>query len=132
MAEKKKDVEVVNAEDNAKKALAAHKQQETNNEAAANSTIASTFGATETFTIAADTDHSYSVTLRFPGTAIAAQIEDDASNQYDGINSRVLMEAAIKHVIVSPKITSLSFWDEHHGFSEVVVRVLQFLNSKLN
>lgn len=132
MAEKKKDVEVVNAEDNAAKALATHKQQETNNEAAEASTIKSVFGVTKTVNIAEDTDAPYSITMRFPGVAVASRIMDDATNQYNNIDATEIMQAAIKHVIISPKINSLSFWDEHHGYTEVVGHVLTFLNQYLN
>lgn len=133
MAEaKKKDVEVVSDEENAKKALEIHKQQKKNVEAAEASTMKSMFGMTETVTIAENSKHPYSITMRYPGTAIASQIEDDATNRYNGVNMTELMEQAIKHVIISPRITSLDFWDTHEGYSEVFANVLQFLNEGLS
>lgn len=132
MAETKKNTEVVSDEENAKKALEIHKQQQLNLNSAEDSEIESIMGKTTTVTIAEDSEHPYTLTLRFPGTARASQIEDDASNQYGNINFTALMEQAIQYVIVSPKIKSLDFWDTHEGYSEVSAQVLNFLNAGLN
>lgn len=116
---------------NAELALEAHQKQVKKANKIENSEIASTLGKTKEITVAKGTDHEYTLTLQYPGTARALEIMDVASNKYDHIAFSLLMNEAIKDVIVSPKITSLSFWDKHKGLGEVAAEVSSFLNKGL-
>jgi hypothetical protein len=117
---------------NAELALEAHKKQVKKANKIENSEIASTLGKTKEITVAKGTDQEYTLTLQYPGTARALEILDLSSNKYDHVAFSLLMQEAIKDVIVSPKITSLSFWDKHKGLSEVAAEVLSFLNEGLD
>lgn len=117
---------------NAELALEAHQKQVKKVNAVENSEIASTLGKTKDITIAKGTEQEYMLTLQYPGTARALEIMDLSSNKYDHVAFSLLMQEAIKDVIVSPRITSLSFWDKHKGLSEVAAEVLSFLNEGLD
>lgn len=118
--------------ENSKKALAIHAQQKHDAELAKDSELKSMLGMTRTIKIAEGTDKEYSLGLRFPGIARASQIEDDIQNPFGNVSFSALMEEAIKYIIVSPKIKSIEFWDTHANFSEVALKVNQFLNEGIN
>ncbi|RVU70161.1 MULTISPECIES: hypothetical protein [Lactobacillus] len=134
MAENNNKPEILNEDENAKKALAAHKQQTENAKSAKSSTIENMLGKTKVIKIGEGTDHGYSLTLRYPGVARAMQIEDIASgaNAYKTIAVSLFMEEVIKDVIVSPKISSLDFWNNHVGLAEVFDQTLSFLEAGIN
>ena len=71
--------------------------------------------------------------LAFPGTAIASQIEDDATTDATGnVDFTQLMQGAVDNGVISfPQVKSLDFWNYHKGYSEVAGKVLQFLNNGL-
>lgn len=121
-----------NENKNAELALKAHKQRSNDAKSAETSEIKNMMGMTKTIKIAEGTPHEYSLTLRFPGVVRASEIEDIASNRFDNIVYTELMREAIKDVIISPKISSLDFWNNHAGYSEVSFKILNFLNQGLN
>ncbi|MCO6514947.1 MAG: hypothetical protein J6586_00200 [Snodgrassella sp.] len=118
---------------NSELALEAHKKQVQKEQAAKKSEIVSILGKTKDVTIGEGTDHEYVLTLQYPGTARALEIMDLSANKYDHIAYSIFMQEAIKDVIISPKITSLSFWDKHkYSVVEAAVKVLSFLNEGLD
>lgn len=117
---------------NSELALEAHKKQVGTIKSAESAKIEKQIGKTKEFVIAEGTDDEYTIILQFPGVARALEIQDIAANRYDNIAFGVMMREAIKDVIVSPKITSLGFWDEHAGLGEVAAYVNSFLNEGLN
>ena len=121
----------VSADKNAELALAAHKQQSKDAKSAHDSSIENMMGMTKVITINKGTPKEYSLTLRFPGVARAMEIEDMSNDQYGNTAFSQFMQLVIQDVIVSPKIKSLDFWNEHAGFSEVAVQALRFLNAGL-
>ena len=95
-----------------------------------NSAIENQFGKTETIVVNEGTKYQYHMILAFPGTAIASQIEDDATTDATGITK--LMQSAIDNGVISfPQVKSLDFWNYHKGYSEVAGKVLNFLNNGL-
>lgn len=122
----------ISASENSKKALAIHKQANKNVSSAKDSTIKSMLGMTKTIKIAEGTPQEYSLTLKYPGIARASQIEDDIQNPFGNVSFSALMSEAIKYIIISPKIKSVSFWDTHVNYAEVALKVNQFLNEGIN
>lgn len=116
------------AKSNSELAIEAHKKQAKSAKTVEESTIENIMGKTKDIVIAEGTDHEYTVTLQFPGAARAMEIEDIASNKFGNIVYSLLMQEAIKDVIVAPKIKSLDFWNTHAGLGDVTIEVLSFLN----
>lgn len=116
------------AKTNSELALEAHKKQAKSAKTVEESTVENIMGKTEDVVVAKGTDKEYTVTLQFPGAARAMEIEDIAANKFNNIAYSLLMEEAIKDVIVSPKIKSLDFWNTHAGLGDVTIAVLSFLN----
>ena len=98
-----------------------------------NSAIENQFGKTETIVVNEGTKFQYHMILAFPGTAIASQIEDKATNNTTGgIDFTQLMQGAVDNGVISfPHVMSLDFWDYHKGYSGVAGKVLNFLNNGL-
>ena len=98
-----------------------------------NSAIENQFGKTETIVVNEGTKYQYHMILAFPGTAIASQIEDDATTDATGnVDFTRLMQGAVDNGVISfPQVKSLDFWNYHKGYSEVAGKVLQFLNDGL-
>lgn len=117
---------------NSELALEAHQKQTGIIKSAESAKIEKQIGKTKEFVIAEGTDDEYTIVLQFPGVARALEIQDIAANRYDNIAFGLLMKEAIKDVIVSPKITSLGFWDEHAGLGDVAAHVNSFLNAGLS
>lgn len=90
-------------------------------------------GITKDITVNEGTDKEYTLTLRYPGIAVASQIEDDASNANGSIRFSDLMQGAVDNdVFVQPHIKSLGFWDNHKGYGEVASALLSFLNDGID
>lgn len=114
---------------NAELALEAHDKQVKRAKTIENASIGNMMGKTKDIVIAEGTEHEYTLTLQFPGVARAMEIEDIAANRFGGIAYEILMQEAIKDVIVSPKITSIdSFWNKYKGCGTATIKVLNFLN----
>lgn len=97
------------------------------------SAIKNQMGITKDVTINEGTKHEYTLTLQFPGVAVASDIEDDATKADGNIRFSTLMREALENdVIVRPHIKSLDFWNTHKGYGEVAGEVLNFLNSGIN
>ena len=98
-----------------------------------NSAIENQFGKTETIVVNEGTKYQYHMILAFPGTAIASQIEDDATTDATGnVDFTQLMQGAVDNGVISfPQVKSLDFWNYHKGYSEVAAKVLNFLNDGL-
>lgn len=113
---------------NSELALEAHKKQVKTVKLAETSSIANMMGKTRDVVLGEGTDNEYTATLQFPGVARAMEIEDIATNRFGNIAFGLLMEEAIKDVIVAPKIKSLDFWNTHVGLDQISLEVLSFLN----
>ena len=98
-----------------------------------NSAIENQFGKTKTIVVNEGTKYQYHMILAFPGTAIASQIEDDATTDATGsVDFTQLMQGAVDNGVISfPQVKSLDFWNYHKGYSEVAAKVLNFLNDGL-
>ena len=98
-----------------------------------NSAIENQFGKTKTIVVNEGTKYQYQMILAFPGTAIASQIEDDATTDATGsVDFTQLMQGAVDNGVISfPQVKSLDFWNYHKGYSEVAAKVLNFLNDGL-
>lgn len=96
-------------------------------------TIPNQFGKTETIVVNEGTKYQYHMILAFPGTAIASQIEDEATTDATGnVDFTQLMQGAVDNGVISfPQVKSLDFWNYHKGYSEVAGKVLNFLNNGL-
>lgn len=126
-------VEVVDAEENSKKAVDLVNQMKDNAKNAATSQMASLMGHTKTVTIGEDVDPdlAYTITLRFPGVARASDIIDGSQNPFGNLIRTALLEECIRHVIVSPKIKNLDFFDTHIGYDQVFAECRNFLDEGL-
>lgn len=128
-------VEVVDADENAKKAVEMAQQLKDNAKGAATSQMKSIMGYTKTVKIGEDVDPdlAYSITLRFPGVARASDIIDGSENPFGNLIRTAFLEECIRHVVVSPKIKDLDeFFDTHIGYNEVFDECRNFLNQGLN
>lgn len=97
------------------------------------SAIKNQMGITKEVVINEGTKYEYTLTLQFPGVAVASDIEDDATKTDGNIRFSTLMREALENdVIVRPHIKSLDFWNTHKGYGEVAGEVLNFLNSGIN
>lgn len=107
--------------------LAARKKQYQTSE------ITNQYGITKDITVNEGTDKEYTLTVQYPGIAIASQIEDDATNTNGSIRFSNLMQGAVDNdLFVQPHIKSVAFWDNHKGYGEVAGAVLSFLNDGIN
>lgn len=120
-----------NKKTNAELALEAHEKQVKAIKQAQTSEIENMMGKTKEITLEKGTDKEYTVVLQFPGVARAMEIEDIAANRFGNIAYSALMEECVKDVIVSPKISSVNFWNSHPGLGELAPEVLRFLNKGL-
>ena len=116
---------------NSELALEAHNKQVKTAKEAKTSEIETMMGKTQEITLGEGTDKEYTVVLQFPGVARAMEIEDIAANRFNNIAFSVLMEECVKDVIVSPKISSVNYWNSHPGLDELAPQVLRFLNQGL-
>lgn len=89
-------------------------------------------GITKDITLNAGTPQEYTLTLQYPGFAIASMIEDDSTRDGDIKLSLVLSNAVDNDVFVQPRIKSLDFWDTHKGGVDVAREVLSFLNDGID
>ena len=116
---------------NSELALEAHNKQVKTAKQAKTSEIETMMGKTQEITLGKGTDKEYTVVLQFPGVARAMEIEDIAANRFNNIAFSALMEECVKDVIVSPKISSVNYWNSHPGLDELAPQVLRFLNQGL-
>ena len=116
---------------NSELALEAHDKQVKTAKQAKTSEIETMMGKTKEVTLEKGTDKEYTVVLQFPGVARAMEIEDIAANRFNNIAFSALMEECVKDVIVSPKISSVNYWNSHPGLDELAPQVLRFLNQGL-
>ena len=66
-----------------------------------NSAIENQFGKTETIVVNEGTKYQYHMILAFPGTAIASQIEDDATTDATGnVDFTKLMKGAVDNGVI--------------------------------
>lgn len=89
-------------------------------------------GITKDITLNAGTPQEYTLTIQYPGFAIASTIEDDSTRDGDIKLSLVLSNAVDNDVFVQPRIKSLDFWDTHKGGGDVAREVLSFLNDGID
>lgn len=89
-------------------------------------------GITKDITLNAGTPQEYTLTLQYPGFAVASMIEDDSTRDGDIKLSLVLRNAVDNDVFVQPRIKSLDFWDTHKGGVDVAREVLSFLNDGID
>lgn len=89
-------------------------------------------GITKDITLNAGTPQEYTLTIQYPGFAIASMIEDDSTRDGDIKLSLVLSNAVDNDVFVQPRIKSLDFWDTHKGGVDVAREVLSFLNDGID
>lgn len=89
-------------------------------------------GITKDITLNAGTPQEYTLTIQYPGFAIASMIEDDSTRDGDIKLSLVLSNAVDNDVFVQPRIKSLDFWDTHKGGGDVAREVLSFLNDGID
>ena len=89
-------------------------------------------GITKDITLNAGTPQEYTLTLQYPGFAVASMIEDDSTRDGDIKLSLVLSNAVDNDVFVQPRIKSLDFWDTHKGGVDVAREVLSFLNDGID
>lgn len=93
------------------------------------SAIVNQKGISKDVVINEGTEHEYTLTMQFPGVAVASSIEDDATRADGSIRFTDLMQGAVDNgVFVQPRIKSLDFWDTHKGYGEVAGELLNFLN----
>lgn len=116
---------------NSELALEAHNREVKTAKQAKTSEMENMMGKTKEITLCKGTDKEYTVVLQFPGVARAMEIEDIAANRFGNIAYSALMEECVKDVIVSPKISSVNFWNSHPGLGELAPEVLRFLNKGL-
>lgn len=89
-------------------------------------------GITKDITLNAGTPQEYTLTIQYPGFAIASMIEDDSTRDGDIKLSLVLSNAVDNDVFVQPHVKSLDFWDTHKGGVDVAREVLSFLNDGID
>lgn len=90
-------------------------------------------GITKDVTINEGTKYEYTLTLQYPGIAVASDIEDSATNSNGSIRLSDLMKGAVDGgVFVHPRINDVAFWDTHKGYGKVVGEVLSFLNDGID
>ncbi|QHJ78301.1 MAG: hypothetical protein [Bacteriophage sp.] len=116
---------------NSELALEAHDREVKNAKQAKTSEMENMMGKTKEITLCKGTDKEYTVVLQFPGVGRAMEIEDIAANRYNNLALSIFMQECVKDVIVSPKISSVNYWNSHPGLDELTPQVVNFLNKGL-
>lgn len=116
---------------NAKLAEKAHEEQVRIAKEAESSKIDPLTSQEETVVINEDTDQEYKLKLRFPGVRKASTMIEDCRNPFGQPNLPVLLESALKDVIVQPRIKNLDWWNTHKGLYEAAGKVYQFLTKDM-
>lgn len=121
-----------NLNKNAELAIKAQRQKQANAKSSEKAEVKSIVGQTKTVKIMEDTKHEWSMTMRHPGVPTASSILDDAVNRFNNpVPSTLVSDCIDQGIIVSPKITSVDFFNTHDGFYEVAGQLYSFLTQRM-
>lgn len=121
-----------NLSKNAELAIKAQKQKQANAKSTKKAEVKSIVGQTKTVNIMEGTKHEWSMTMRHPGVPAASSILDDAVNRFNNpVPSTLVSDCIDQGIIVSPKITSVDFFNTHDGFYEVAGELYSFLTQHM-
>lgn len=117
---------------NAELAIKAQRQKQADAKSSEKAEVENIVGQTKTVKIMEGTEHEWSMTMRHPGVPKASSILDDAVNRFNNpVPSTLVSDCIDEGIIVSPKITSVDFFNTHNGFYEVAGELYSFLTQRM-